>query len=92
MFIFIPFYFSFLLKQAKAFATSHVMQTMGDDFNYQNSHMNFKNLDKLIQYVNARVCYKCILYVHIGLPMSSRWLLQENGLASLYQMLYYILH
>ncbi|XP_064640290.1 lysosomal alpha-mannosidase-like isoform X2 [Lineus longissimus] len=40
--------------RAKAFATSHVMQTMGDDFNFQNANMNFKNIDKLIRYVNDR--------------------------------------
>jgi hypothetical protein len=28
------------------------MLTMGDDFNYQNAEMWFKNLDKLINYVN----------------------------------------
>ena len=31
---------------------------MGTDFNYQNSESWFKNLDKLIKHVNARVfCY-----------------------------------
>ena len=29
------------------------MMTMGGDFQYQNARINFKNLDKLIHYVNA---------------------------------------
>jgi len=31
------------------------MMTMGSDFHYQNGHGWFKNLDKLIKYVNAQV-------------------------------------
>eukprot|EP00092_Neocalanus_flemingeri_P041666 GFUD01045381.1.p1 GENE.GFUD01045381.1~~GFUD01045381.1.p1 ORF type:complete len:827 (+),score=232.40 GFUD01045381.1:107-2482(+) len=30
----------------------HIMFTMGDDFQYQNARMNFKNMDKLIQHMN----------------------------------------
>jgi hypothetical protein len=28
----------------------------GDDFQYQNALHDFKNIDKLIKYVNAEVC------------------------------------
>ncbi len=31
--------------------------TMGDDFQGQNANEQFKNLDKLIHYVNLQVCY-----------------------------------
>lgn len=41
--------------QAKNYTTNHIMLTMGSDFQYQNAHMNFKNLDKLIMYANAQV-------------------------------------
>lgn len=40
--------------QAANFATDHVLFTMGDDFNYQNAHSWYLNLDKLIYYVNER--------------------------------------
>ena len=31
------------------------MMTMGSDFQFENAHENFKNLDKLIKYVNMAV-------------------------------------
>jgi hypothetical protein len=31
------------------------MMTFGGDFNYQNALLHFKNVDKLIKYVNAEV-------------------------------------
>ncbi|XP_055875699.1 lysosomal alpha-mannosidase-like isoform X2 [Biomphalaria glabrata] len=40
--------------QAKSFRTNHLIMTMGSDFNYIQAHMFFKEMDKLIQYVNAR--------------------------------------
>ena len=42
--------------QASNYTTNHIMMTMGSDFQYQNAHQNFKNLDKLIYYVNKAVC------------------------------------
>ncbi len=43
------------LFQAEGFATNHIMMTMGSDFEYENANEWFKNLDKLIKYVNAQV-------------------------------------
>ncbi|RUS70932.1 hypothetical protein EGW08_021308 [Elysia chlorotica] len=40
--------------QAKAYRTKHLIMTMGSDFNYVQAHMFFKEMDKLIKYVNAR--------------------------------------
>ena len=37
------------------------MMTMGGDFQYMDAHLNFKNMDKLIKYVNARVILTYIL-------------------------------
>ena len=33
---------------------NHIMFTMGDDFQYQNARMNFKNMDKLIKHMNEK--------------------------------------
>ena len=38
--------------QAKSYKTNHIILTMGSDFQYENAHRSFKNLDKLIKYVN----------------------------------------
>lgn len=43
--------------------------TMGSDFEYQNAHTWYKNLDKLIKYVNAKVRRVCSM--RIGLLIQS---------------------
>ncbi len=45
----------YLCFQAHNYANNHIMMTMGQDFNYQNANEWFKNLDKLIKYVNEQV-------------------------------------
>ncbi|KAK4798026.1 hypothetical protein SAY86_030352 [Trapa natans] len=40
------------LKQANITRTNHIMWTMGTDFKYQYAHTWFRQLDKLIHYVN----------------------------------------
>ncbi|CAH8599081.1 unnamed protein product [Schistosoma turkestanicum] len=38
---------------SKSFKTNHIMVLMGCDFTYENAHINYNNMDKLIKYVNA---------------------------------------
>ena len=38
--------------QAAHYKTNHILMTMGGDFQYQNANTWYKNLDKLIEYVN----------------------------------------
>ncbi|XP_048256757.1 lysosomal alpha-mannosidase-like isoform X2 [Haliotis rufescens] len=38
--------------QAQHYQTDHIIMTMGSDFQYSNAHTWFKNLDKLMKYVN----------------------------------------
>ncbi|KAM8843149.1 lysosomal alpha-mannosidase [Synchiropus picturatus] len=40
--------------QAQDYKTNHIIMTMGSDFQYENANLWYKNLDKLIRYVNAR--------------------------------------
>ena len=42
-----------LQEQADAYKSGHIMITMGGDFNYQNAHKYFKNLDILMKHINA---------------------------------------
>lgn len=44
-------------EQAKHYKTNNIILTMGQDFNYQNAHHWFKNLDKLIKYVQKVFLY-----------------------------------
>lgn len=41
-------------SEAKKYRTNHIVMTMGNDFNYQYAESWFKNLDKLIYYVNQQ--------------------------------------
>lgn len=40
--------------QAKHFQTNHIIMTMGSDFQFEYAHTWYKNLDKLIHYVNMK--------------------------------------
>ncbi|KAG7218977.1 hypothetical protein INR49_019375, partial [Caranx melampygus] len=40
--------------QATVYKTNHIIMTMGSDFQYENANLWYKNLDKLILYVNAQ--------------------------------------
>lgn len=40
------------IAQANLTRTNHIMWTMGDDFNYQYAESWFRNMDRLIHYVN----------------------------------------
>uniref|UniRef100_A0ACD5U233 Uncharacterized protein n=1 Tax=Avena sativa TaxID=4498 RepID=A0ACD5U233_AVESA len=40
------------IAQANVTRTNHIMWTMGDDFNYQYAESWFRNMDRLIHYVN----------------------------------------
>ncbi|XP_063226460.1 lysosomal alpha-mannosidase-like isoform X2 [Bacillus rossius redtenbacheri] len=45
---------SYAAKQAVSYTTNHIAVTMGEDFNYQDAHTWFNNLDRLVKYVNQR--------------------------------------
>ncbi|EDV97218.1 lysosomal alpha-mannosidase [Drosophila grimshawi] len=45
---------SYVKKMSNSFRATHVMVPMGDDFQYEDAEINFKNMDKLIKYVNQR--------------------------------------
>ena len=44
-----------ILLQAGNYPTDHIMFTMGSDFQHENSHEWYKNLDKLMKYTMMKV-------------------------------------
>ena len=53
--------------QSESYATSNLIMTMGEDFNYGNANMWFKNMDKLRNYFNENVD-KFGIHIHYSTP------------------------
>jgi lysosomal alpha-mannosidase len=49
-------------EAANHFRTNHIMYSMGGDFQFINAHEQFKNIEKMIAYVNARYPNVTLLY------------------------------
>uniref|UniRef100_A0A8D8PLF5 Alpha-mannosidase n=1 Tax=Cacopsylla melanoneura TaxID=428564 RepID=A0A8D8PLF5_9HEMI len=47
-------FLKYVKTQGSHYTSNNIVITMGDDFNYQYAHRNFKDLDQLIKYVNKR--------------------------------------
>jgi lysosomal alpha-mannosidase len=47
-------FIQYTMNQYEKYNTNSLIMTMGSDFQYSNAHMWYKNLDKLIHYVNQR--------------------------------------
>ncbi|XP_068153638.1 lysosomal alpha-mannosidase-like [Drosophila tropicalis] len=47
-------FIAYAKKVAAFFRTNHIMIPMGGDFQYEDAEVNFKNMDKLIKYINER--------------------------------------
>uniref|UniRef100_A0AB38ZEA6 Alpha-mannosidase n=1 Tax=Ectomocoris sp. TaxID=3104572 RepID=A0AB38ZEA6_9HEMI len=45
-------FLKYMTSYSEAYRTNNVIVTMGNDFNFQYAGMNFKNMDKLIKYIN----------------------------------------
>ncbi|XP_031293223.2 lysosomal alpha-mannosidase isoform X1 [Camelus dromedarius] len=50
----VQYFLQLATTQSQSYRTNHIVMTMGSDFQYENANMWFKNLDKLIQLVNAQ--------------------------------------
>ncbi|KAH8370017.1 hypothetical protein KR093_001891 [Drosophila rubida] len=47
-------FINYVKTMSTSFRATHIMVPMGDDFQYEDAEINFKNMDKLIKYVNER--------------------------------------
>ncbi|UJR06766.1 hypothetical protein I4U23_011053 [Adineta vaga] len=65
--------------QAQGFVTNHIIMTMGRDFQYENANTWFKNLDKLITYVNAQQANGSDVNVFYSTPSCYLYALNKAG-------------
>uniref|UniRef100_T1PFV0 Alpha-mannosidase n=1 Tax=Musca domestica TaxID=7370 RepID=T1PFV0_MUSDO len=47
-------FLTYINKMGTYYRATDLLVPMGDDFNYENAYVNYKNMDKLIKYVNER--------------------------------------
>uniref|UniRef100_A0A336LYZ7 Alpha-mannosidase n=1 Tax=Culicoides sonorensis TaxID=179676 RepID=A0A336LYZ7_CULSO len=47
-------FFAYVNVMSQMYRTNNILITMGEDFNYQDANMWYKNMDKLIKYANER--------------------------------------
>ncbi|XP_029772977.1 lysosomal alpha-mannosidase isoform X1 [Suricata suricatta] len=50
----VSYFLQLATAQGQHYRTNHTIMTMGSDFQYENANMWFRNLDRLIQLVNAQ--------------------------------------
>eukprot|EP00298_Acanthocystis_sp_HF-20_P018118 c21903_g2_i1.p1 GENE.c21903_g2_i1~~c21903_g2_i1.p1 ORF type:complete len:963 (+),score=436.86 c21903_g2_i1:56-2944(+) len=67
-------------SKAPLFRTNHILQTMGDDFNYRQADEYYRNMDKLIYYTNlysngsVQVLYSTpSIYTDIVTKLNNNW-------------------
>ncbi|XP_016979624.1 lysosomal alpha-mannosidase [Drosophila rhopaloa] len=47
-------FISYAKEMSEHYLTNHIMVPMGGDFQYEDARVNYKNMDKLIKYINER--------------------------------------
>jgi lysosomal alpha-mannosidase len=67
--------------EAVGFATNHIIMTMGSDFQYENANEWFKNMDKLMKYVNAQQASGSNVNVFYSTPSCYLYALNKAGRA-----------
>ncbi|XP_043950322.1 lysosomal alpha-mannosidase-like [Drosophila biarmipes] len=47
-------FIAYARNMSEVYTTNHIMVPMGGDFQYEDAKVNYKNMDKLIKYINER--------------------------------------
>ncbi|XP_017076117.2 LOW QUALITY PROTEIN: lysosomal alpha-mannosidase [Drosophila eugracilis] len=61
-------FIDYVKTMSKSYRSTHIMVPMGDDFQYEDAAVNFKNMDKLIKYVNDRQSFGSQVNVFYSTP------------------------
>ncbi len=59
-----------------SYRTNNIMLAFGSDFQFENANVNFKNMDKLMRYINAHPEYELNMFystpsIYIEVPPST---------------------
>ena len=74
-------FISYVRTQHKYYSSNHILLTMGMDFHYQAAHTWYKNLDKLIAYINTNLGESEKLNLMYSTPLCYIKSLNEQDLA-----------
>uniref|UniRef100_A0A452TP42 Alpha-mannosidase n=1 Tax=Ursus maritimus TaxID=29073 RepID=A0A452TP42_URSMA len=76
----VDYFLQLATAQGRYYRTNHTIMTMGSDFQYENANMWFKNLDRLIQLVNAQQANGSRVNVLYSTPACYLWELNKANL------------
>ncbi|XP_051827566.1 lysosomal alpha-mannosidase [Antechinus flavipes] len=76
----VNYFLNISVLQAQHYRTNHIVMTMGSDFHYENANIWFKNMDKLIQMVNAQQSKGSQINVLYSTPACYLWELNKANL------------
>ena len=62
-------FIKYVRNQHNFYSTNHILLTMGMDFHYQAAHTWYKNLDKLIAYINTNLGESEKLHLMYSTPL-----------------------
>ncbi|XP_025771568.1 lysosomal alpha-mannosidase [Puma concolor] len=83
----VNYFLQLATAQGQHFRTNHTIMTMGSDFQYENANMWFRNLDRLIQLVNAQQqANGSRVNVLYSTPACYLWELNKANLTCLYTL------
>ena len=71
---------NFVRKQKESYPTNNILVSMGMDFQYQLAHTWYKNIDKLIKYVNTELGESEKVHLMYSTPTCYLKALNEEGL------------
>ncbi|KAM4888684.1 lysosomal alpha-mannosidase [Thomomys bottae] len=76
----VRYFLQLAVTQSQSYRTKHTVMTMGSDFQYENANLWFKNLDKLIQLVNAKQVNGSQVNVLYSTPACYLWELNKANI------------
>jgi hypothetical protein len=61
------YFIEHVTNMSKSFRTNHLLIPMGGDFRFMNAHLNFKSMDRMIDYINTNYPNVTLMYSTPGM-------------------------